>query len=122
MVMILTAQLTGYILESDVFNQQGMLLLPKGHILSASDVQFLNMHNIFEVDARFPEVQKNTKENILIADTQLYIRVQTAQKHYSSTLESIKRIFASVKNEEMVDTQEINSLFCLLYTSPSPRD
>lgn len=117
---VLTAKLSGYILEIDVFNNQGILLLQKGHVLSASDVNFLNMHNIFSVHA--VPAQEKTEETPVQDDLtftqeitpppfQYRLHIEKAEESYTATIAQLKDTFMEAKEKEKVEISSINQAF-----------
>jgi HD-GYP domain-containing protein (c-di-GMP phosphodiesterase class II) len=128
-MVILTTEASGCILDIDVYNEQGILLLSKGHLLNENDISFLIMHNIYLVDASPPVNQDEQKQehdanlleqtgkspNLLkktnlLEKTIFHIKTKQAFQEYSSSHDLVKMVFEKTKEEGKVDTSLIDSV------------
>lgn len=117
----LTAQLTGYQLEKDVFNKQGILMLQKGHILSASDIAFLNMHFIYRVEAApVTEERKvrpltSTKKPTIPHTFPYRLNIEKAVVQYSQTVDQLKSTFDQAKKANKVELESLDQSFSAIH-------
>jgi HD-GYP domain-containing protein (c-di-GMP phosphodiesterase class II) len=110
-----STEIIGYILEDDVFSEQGNLLLSKGHVLLERDIRLLEGHHIFELEVRLPENESAAKvavmERVVPKTNAVHRRIQEAQKSYTASLDKVKEIFGQARNAESVDIKQVNSIF-----------
>lgn len=116
----LSLDLEGFILQSDLFNDQGMLLLSKGHTLTPRDIQFLLNKNIFEVDAYSPST--HSESNLLSSSlstqpihqpsTPTYkARIKESQSQFLLALEHLEQQFDKAKKECYLDSETFFTQF-----------
>jgi putative nucleotidyltransferase with HDIG domain len=91
--------LVGRVLEHDVYNEHGLLLLTEGTVLSRSDIHLLVSHKVFTVSVRtypdqsFSPLHRNHDVTAQIEDL---LGSRGAAKKYVTALEQTKELFSKV--------------------------
>lgn len=120
--------LEGYILDMDVFNTQGILLLQKGHVLTARDISFLQTHHVYSVHASAPDQeearkveQPASKATSATNDPEetspfsYQVRIKLAQENYEETVHQLQDQLNLAKEQDKVDVDELCYLFVPLF-------
>ncbi|WCK54176.1 HD-GYP domain-containing protein [Aneurinibacillus sp. Ricciae_BoGa-3] len=110
MPQAISYELIGQILETDIYNEQGILLLSAGKSITATDLDLLLNSNVHEVSIREP-VFDNLSEEIMdeIHTVWAYNPVQAGL--YKKTLSQIKQLFLETKTGNPPNTDEITRRF-----------
>jgi putative nucleotidyltransferase with HDIG domain len=106
--------LIGRILNTDIYNEQGTLLLGAGKTLTATDIDLLITHKIMEISIKEPSETKapeNISPPLLQQIDAIWSYEPEMANIYKETLSQIKSLFHDVEQGELLNTQEIITQF-----------
>ncbi|MMZ46216.1 Cyclic di-GMP phosphodiesterase response regulator RpfG [compost metagenome] len=108
-------ELIGRILYTDIYNEQGTLLLSAGKMLTAKDIDSLLINNIFEIAVKGATREIKSIDNIA---PELLHQIDEAWNYdpemaviYKETLSGIKDLLDRTKEGEQVNIQEMVTQF-----------
>jgi putative nucleotidyltransferase with HDIG domain len=108
-------ELIGHILNMDIYNENGTLLLGTGKMLTAKDIDSLLINNIFEIAIQGPIHQAKPIDNIA---PELLSQIDQAWNYdpdmamiYKETLSGIKDLLSEVQEGKQINVQEIVNQF-----------
>jgi putative nucleotidyltransferase with HDIG domain len=112
--------LVGRILHTDIYNEEGILLLGKGKILTVKDIDLLLTNNVFQIAVKDSEHTQKSIDNIapdILEDIDIAWRYEPEMaKVYKETLSQMKRLFTDIEHGQQPNIQEIITQFSPLIT------
>ncbi|WP_047153531.1 HD-GYP domain-containing protein [Aneurinibacillus tyrosinisolvens] len=114
-------ELIGHIMRTDIYNEEGILLLGSGKMITAKDVELLLRHGIYEVAIQGESAANRTAFDNL--DPLLLHQIDTAWSYdpmmadyYKETLSEMKELFTEAKESKSPNVKEMTERFSPLLT------
>jgi putative nucleotidyltransferase with HDIG domain len=107
--------LVGRILNADIYNEEGILLLGTGKILTVKDIDLLLTNNVFQIAVKEPVHTQKSIDNIapdILEDIDIAWSYEPEMaKVYKETLSQMKRLFTDIEYGQQPNIQEIITQF-----------